>query len=183
MRDKNEELCAGRCGFGFGRLFLSGSWRSRLATLGGLAFVDDFAAAVAATAATAVATAAATTVATAAATTVATTVATAMATTMFVAASVLVATTGVATRIATRITAGIAATVTAAFAGRCGFTAFGLLLTALRLALWLAAGIVAMVMTEESAKASAATTMAGFRLVFQTHENNGECRQTQGHAH
>jgi hypothetical protein len=39
------------------------------------------------------------------------------------------------------------------------------------------------VMTEKTAKATAATTMAGFRLVLQTHENNGERRQTQGHAH
>jgi hypothetical protein len=88
----------------------------------------------------------------------------------------------VAARIATAVAAALAATVTAALAGRFRFAAFGRLLTALGLALWLTARILAVVMTEESAKASAATAMAGLRLRLQTHENDGKCRQTQGHA-
>jgi hypothetical protein len=41
------------------------------------------------------------------------------------------------------------------------------------------------VMTGTTAKTTKTSTaaMAGFRLVLQTHENNGERRQTQGHAH
>jgi hypothetical protein len=43
--------------------------------------------------------------------------------------------------------------------------------------------VMTVVMTEESTKAPAATTMAGFRLGLQTHENHGNRRQTQGYSH
>jgi hypothetical protein len=181
-----NELCAG--GRGFGSLFLSGSSGSGLA-FSGLCFFDGLYSAIAGAAA---AVAAATSAVAAAATAIAATaIATAVASTVLVPATMLVAAAGVATGIAAgiaaRVTGAFATTVAAAFAGRGGFAAFGLLLTALSFARGLASIVMTVmaVMTGTTAKTSkaSATTMAGFRLILQTHENNGKRRQTQGHAH
>jgi hypothetical protein len=172
-----NELCAGRSSLG--GLFLGGRRRSRL---GGLGFFYHFATGTAAAVATAAAAVAGV------ATTVATTAAVIATAAVFVPATMLVAAAGIATRvaagIATAVAAAFAAIVATAFASGRSFAALRLLFTAL-----VFTAIVMTVMTviagptAETAKTSAATTMAGFRLGLQTHENNGERRQTQSHAH
>jgi hypothetical protein len=88
---------------------------------------------------------------------------------------------GIATGIATEIAAALATAIAAAFAGGRGVTALGLLLTTLCLATRVAGR--AVMMAGKTTKAPTTTTMAGLRLRFQTHKNDGECRQTKGHAH
>jgi hypothetical protein len=176
MREVINELGA-RSGFlGFATV-LGGRSRSFAAFFGRLCFFDDFAFNDFA-AATAIATSVTTAIAAAIATAVATAVTAAFAT----AAMMPVLTAAAVVTIATAVAAAFAfASGLLARRFACGFT----LRLARRFALGLAARrLVARVMRMAMVPtATAAMATASFGLRFQTHEDDGQSRQAQGHAH